>query len=198
MGPSDESPEIGTLLAGLAQSRNSLGSPAAPVTLEYFGDLQCPFCREFTLAALPSIIQRWVTPGKLRVEYHALETATGEPDVFVAQQVAALAAGRQGKAWDFIETFYREQREEGSGYVTETFLDSIAHHIPALDIAQWTRDRADPDLSGQIADDARAAENAGLRGTPSFLIGRTAGTMTTLSLSDLRSLDSAVETLLAT
>ena len=196
MGPSDESPEIGTLLAGLAQSRNSLGSPAAPVTLEYFGDLQCPFCREFTLRALPSIIQRWVTPGKLRVEYHALETATGEPDVFVAQQVAALAAGRQGKAWDFIETFYREQGEEGSGYVTEGFLDSIAGHVSGLDLAQWTSDRSDPDLAAQISDDEQVAGKAGLRGTPSFLIGRTAGTMTTLSLDDHRSFDTAIEGLL--
>jgi protein-disulfide isomerase len=196
MGPGDESPEIGTLLAGIAQSGNALGSPAAPVTLEYFGDLQCPFCREFTLRALPSIIQRWVTPGKLRIEYHALETATAEPDVFIAQQVAALAAGKQGRAWDFIETFYREQREEGSGYVTETFLDSITDHIAGLDIARWTGDRADPDLAGQIADDERAAENAGLSGTPSFLIGRTARTMTTLSLADHRSLDTAIEKLL--
>jgi protein-disulfide isomerase len=197
MGPIDESSETGTLLAGLEQSENALGSPAAPITLQYFGDLQCPFCRDFTIRVLPSIIQRWVRPGTLRIEYHALETATGEPDVFIAQQVAALAAGKQGKAWDFIETFYREQREEGSGYVTEAFLDAIAGHIAGLDSAQWTRDRADPDLAGQIADDEHAAENAGLSGTPSFLIGRTAGIMAKLSAEDQTSFDTAIERLLA-
>jgi protein-disulfide isomerase len=84
--------------------------------------LQCPFCRDFTLEVLPSMIERWVRAGDLRIEYHALETATREPEVFVAQQVAALAAGWQDRAWHFIETFYREQGEEGSGYVTDGFL----------------------------------------------------------------------------
>jgi hypothetical protein len=62
-----------------------------------------PFCRDFTLEAPPSIISRWVRPGDLRIEYPALEEATREPEVLVAQQVAALAAGKQDKAWEFIE-----------------------------------------------------------------------------------------------
>jgi len=196
MGTSDEGPESGALLAGLPQSGNALGAPAAPVTLEYFGDLECPFCRDFTLRTLPSIIRRWVRSGQLRIEYHALETATSEPDVFIAQQVAALAAGKQGKAWEFIETFYRDQGEEGSRYVTEAFLHGVASGVPGLDIARWTRDRTDPDLAAQIADDEQAAASAGLKGTPSFLIGRTAGTMT--RFDDQTSLDAAIEGLLGT
>jgi protein-disulfide isomerase len=193
MEPSDEGSELGGLLAGLPQSANALGSSAAPATLEYFGDLQCPFCRDFTLGPLPSLIQRWVRSGKLRIEYHALETATREPDVFLAQQVAALAAGKQGKAWEFIETFYRHQGQEGSGYVTEVFLHSIASRVPGLDIEQWDSDRTDPDLAARIADDEQAAESTGLRGTPSFLIGRTAGPMAILD--NQTSLDAAIERL---
>ena len=68
--------QISALLAGVPQSANALGQAAAPITLEYFGDLQCPFCRDFSLGVLPSIIQRWVRDGTLRVEYRALETAT--------------------------------------------------------------------------------------------------------------------------
>jgi len=196
MGTRGAGPEIGALLAGLPQSGNALGSPGAPVTLEYFGDLECPFCRDFTLRALPSIIQRWVRSGQLRIEYHALETATGDPEVFVAQQVAALAAGKQDKGWDFIESFYRHQADEGSGYVTEAFLDGIASRVPGLDVAQWTSDRTDPALAAEIAGDARTAESAGLGGTPSFLIGRTAAAMTTLD--DPTSLDAAIEGLLGT
>src|SRR5271154_2263812 len=41
--------EVASLLAGIPQRGNTLGDPTAPVTLEYFGDLQCPFCRQFTL-----------------------------------------------------------------------------------------------------------------------------------------------------
>jgi protein-disulfide isomerase len=186
------------LLAGIPQSDNTLGSATAPVTLQYFADLECPYCRDFTLDVLPSIIARWVRGGDLRIEYHALETATAEPDVFAAQQVAALAAGQQQKAWNFIETFYREQEEEGSGYVTDDFLEEIASEVPGLNVPQWNRDRTDPQLAGEIAADARAAASAGLNGTPSFLIGRSAEPTTQFTPTDPTSLDATMEELLRT
>jgi protein-disulfide isomerase len=196
MAPTDGQEETGARLANIPQSANALGSATAPVTLQYFGDLQCPYCRDFTLEVLPSIIERWVRAEDLRIEYRALETATREPEVFVAQQVAALAAGRQERAWHFIETFYREQGEEGSGYVTDRFLEGIASQAPDLNLSQWTSDRGDPKLAEEIAADARAAEGAGLNGTPSFLIGRSAGALTPFAPTDSTSFDAAVEGLL--
>jgi protein-disulfide isomerase len=191
----DDGDEIDTLLADIPQSANALGEPVAPVTLEYFGDLECPFCRAFSLEVLPLIIQRWVRTGKLRIEYRALQTATREPDVFVAQQVAALAAGKQDKAWQFVETFYAEQGEEGSGYVTETYLHAIAGQIPHLDVPRWATERNDPALPKEIASDAEVAENAGLTGTPSFLLGPSGGSMRMFSPTGQASFDAAIETL---
>jgi protein-disulfide isomerase len=198
MAPTEGQEETGAILADIPQSANALGPATAPVTLQYFGDLQCPFCRDFTLELLPSVIERWVRSDDLRIEYHALETATREPEVFVAQQVAALAAGKQDRAWHFIETFYREQGEEGSGYVTERFLEGIASEVPGLSLSRWNRERADAQLAGEIAADARAAESAGVNGTPSFLIGSSAGAITTFASTDTTSLDAAIEGLLKT
>jgi len=187
--------EITALLVGIPQSTNALGQSAAPVTLAYFADLQCPYCRDFSLEVLPSIIERWVGAGKLRIESHALQ-ATRDPEVFVAQQVAALAAGRQELAWHFIETFYAEQGEENSGYVTDAYLQGIANQVTGLDLARWASDRRDPGLANEITGDARAAENAGLAGTPSFLIGASGDTMSGFSPSDPTSFDTAIEELL--
>jgi len=189
--------DIGVLLANIPQRGNALGAASAPVTLHYFGDLQCPYCSEFTLGMLPAIIERWVRGEDLRIEYHALEAATRDPEVFIAQQVAALAAGKQEKAWHFIESFAAEQGEENSGYVTEPFLERIAGQIVGLDVSRWIRDRNDPQLADEIAKDAQAAANAGVTGTPSFLIGRTSGAMTRLTPTDPSSFDVAVETLLS-
>jgi protein-disulfide isomerase len=196
MSQTDANNEISALLADIPQNANALGQSTAPVTLAYFGDLECPFCRDFSLEVLPSIIQRWVRSGELRIEYHALQTATPEPAVFAAQQVAALAAGKQRKAWQFIETFYDLQGEEGSGYVTDTYLEGIAAQVPGLDLARWASDRADPELTREIATDEQAAENAGLHGTPSFLIGASGSAMTTFSPAAETSLDAAIEGLL--
>jgi protein-disulfide isomerase len=191
--------EVTSLVGGIPQNGNALGSPTAPITLQYFGDLECPICQKFTLGSLPTIIPRWVRTGKLRIEYRSLETATREPEVFKAQQVAAYAAGRQNKAWNFIETFYHEQGEEDSGYVTEKYLQSIASQVPGLDLTQWTSDRSDPKLAQEVSADAEAAANAGFNGTPSFLIGHSGGAMKKLeyqSPEDPTFVNEAVEKLL--
>jgi protein-disulfide isomerase len=180
------------LIAGIPQSGNVLGSPTAPVTLQYFGDLECPVCKEFTNEALPSIIAKYVRAGKLKIEYRSLSTATSnaeregaEPaEIFKTQQAAAYAAGKQNKAWNFIETFYREQGEEDSGYVTEKYLQEIAQQVPGLNLAQWTAARSDPAFASEITADAQAANAQGFTGTPSFLIGKTGGTMNQLTYTN--------------
>jgi protein-disulfide isomerase len=181
--------QITSLIGGIPQRGNALGSPTAPVTLKYFGDLECPICREFTLGALPQIIQKYVRAGKVRVEYHSMETATHEPEVFKTQQVAAYAAGKQGKAWNFIETFYHEQGEEDSGYVTEKYIQGIASQVPGLNLAQWSNNRNDSEFSDEVETDKQIANNEGFEGTPSFLIGKTGGgteKITELSEGDLQ------------
>jgi protein-disulfide isomerase len=190
---------VSNLIGGIPQTANALGSPTAPVTLEYFGDLECPICKQFTLGALPAVIPKWVRTGKLRVEYRSLETATREPEVFKNQQVAALAAGKQDKAWYYIETFYHEQGEESSGYVTESYLQGLAKQVPGLNVAQWTSDRSDGELAKQVTTDEEAAKTSGFNGTPSFLIGRSGGAMSKLefrSPSDPTFVNEAVEKLL--
>jgi protein-disulfide isomerase len=167
---------VTALVGGIPQSGNTLGSSTAPVTLKYFGDLECPICKEFTLGVLPSLVEKYVRSGKMRIEYHSLETATREPETFKLQQVAAYAAGEQDKAWDFIELFYHEQGEEDSGYVTESYLQGLAQQVPGLNLAKWTADRSNKALLEEVEADAQAASAAGFDGTPSFLIGKTSGT----------------------
>jgi protein-disulfide isomerase len=188
--------QVGALIGGIPQSGIVLGDPKAPVTLQYFADLECPICKDFTLGALPSLIEHWVRTGKLKIEYRSLETATREPEVFRTQQVAALAAGKQNKLWQFVDTFYREQGEEGSGYVTEQYLQKLAQQVPGLNLTQWTAARNDPALLSQITSDAQSASAQGFTGTPAFLIGKTGGAAQKLeyaSLTDPASFNSAIE-----
>jgi protein-disulfide isomerase len=189
---------VSTLLAGIPQQGNALGTSTAPVTLQYFGDLQCPVCRSFTQSALPALIGRWVRPGAVRIEYRSLQTATREPEVFEAQQLAALAAGRQGKLWNFVETFYAEQLQEGTGYVTPRFISGIAEQVPRLSLGAWSAARGDPRLADQLNADAQVANGQGVEGTPAFLIGRTGGAMSRLepaSFTDAGAFNGAIEKL---
>ena len=188
--------QVNTLIGGIPQSGNTLGSPSAPVTMQYFADLECPICRDFTEGALPTVISSDVRPGKLKIEFRSLQTATREPETFKTQQVAALAAGKQQKAWYYIELFYHEQGEENSGYVTESYLQKLASEVPGLSLAKWASDRSDGQLSNAVTSDAQAASNQGFTGTPSFLLGKTGGALHKFeysSVTDASSFTSAIE-----
>ena len=166
------------LLTGIPQHGTALGDPDAPVTLQFFGDLQCRDSRQVMLGALPVLIRRFVRPGKLRIVYRSLETDTknaGGLVEFMEQQGAALAAGRQDKLWNFIDVFYREQGPEFTGYVTESYLHQIAVQA-GLELVHWQKAR-EPVWRWQksLEGDEALRVAAGIDSTPSFLIGRTGG-----------------------
>jgi protein-disulfide isomerase len=187
------------LLGGIPQNGNTLGSPKAPVTLQYFGDLECPICKQFSDGALKPLIEKYVRPGKLKIEYRNLETATREPETFRTQQSAALAAGKQQKGWYYIELFYQEQGQEDTGYVTEKYLQQLAEQVPGLNLPKWTADRGNGQFLNTLTADAQAANNEGFTGTPSFLLGKTGAKPQKLeysSLSDPSSFESAIDSLL--
>jgi protein-disulfide isomerase len=169
---------VSTVLKGIPQSGNTLGNPKAKVTMTYFGDLQCPICRDFTLNTFPEFVQKQVRAGNVKVVYRSFCTATcngqfsqaQNQKFFNTQQVAALAAGKQSKFWDYTELFYHEQEEEGSGYATDGFLTSLAKQIPGLNLAKWKTDRTDPSLLDQVNADLSSAAKQGLPGTPSIIM----------------------------
>lgn len=167
--------EISALLTGIPQNGNALGSPTAPVTLQFFGDLECPTARTFTLESLPYLTHKWVRPGMVRIEFRSLRSVS-EPETFDTQQAAALAAGIQNKLWDYLEYFYRDQGPEGSGYVTESYLASRAREVSGLNVAQWSRERYGAQLAAQVTEDEELARATHLSGTPSFLVGPTGST----------------------
>jgi protein-disulfide isomerase len=188
------------LLSGIPQHGPILGDPEAPVTLQFFGDLQCMDSRRVMLGALPFLIRHWVSGGKLRIVYRSTETDTLDGPEFRIQQGAAMAAGAQRKMWNFIDLFYREQRPEHSHYADDDFLAGIAEQA-GVEMWQWDRDRGSDAWARQIESDEALAWNQELRprSTPSFLIGPTGGgahPLRRFSYEDPQAFDEAIRGLL--
>jgi protein-disulfide isomerase len=171
---------VRALLAGIPQQGNTLGSPRAPITLQVFGDLECLDVKYWFRDYLPAIINDFVRPNVLRIEYHAMETDTLWPRVFVAEHTAALAAGTQDQMWNFLATFYYEQGIEYTRYVTEQYLEGIAEQVPGLDLTRWNNDRV-ISLAKTVVADNKTARSMGFYDTPAFRIGQTGGPLRKLS-----------------
>lgn len=169
-GPSQKQidQEVTTLLAEIPQHGPTLGAPNAPVTIQMFADLECPTVKRFVEAYLPSLVTDWVRTGAVKLEYRSLRTDTENEHTFFNQEEAALAAGEQGRMWNFALTFVRQQGEHFTEYATEPFLAGIASQVSKLNMKRWNRDRKDISLFEPIALGVHAAHAQGLYSTPSF------------------------------
>ncbi len=104
-------------------------------------------------------------PGNVKYEFRPYLIIG--PDSKPAMK-AALAAGDQGRFWNFLQLFYLNQGGENSGYVTDAFLTSIARGAGVPDIDKWNTDRNDPKWDAVIQQGSTQAESLGFSGTPSI------------------------------
>ena len=157
--------EVNGALKGIPQNGMVLGDPKAPVELAEFADLQCPYCKAFTEEVLPPIVENQVRNGEVRVSFRNY-TIIGEQSLPAG--AAALAAGAQGRGWNFVELFYRNQGAEDSGYADDEFLEAIAKGAGVPDIARWNRER--DEFTGEVEETTAEAQELGFSGTPSLAI----------------------------
>jgi protein-disulfide isomerase len=178
-------------LKGLPQNGLVLGDPKAKVSVIEFGDLQCPVCKEFSFQVAPDIISQIVRKGDANYEFRPWDIIG--PQSPIASR-AAYAAGEQGRGWSFIELFYRNQGTENSGYVTDSFLTSIAKGAGVKDLNKWNRDRSDnskwdPLLSKNDSD----AKSLGFTGTPSILVEGPGGKKPFTTIPTVSQIEAAVK-----
>ena len=159
--------EVKQQLSGIPQDGMVLGKPSAKVRLVEFGDLQCPVCKGYAAEILPPVIENQVRSGEARLDFRnfTIIDANSTP-----AGAAAVAAGEQGRGWDFVELFYKNQGIEGTDYVTDAFLTSIAKGAGVPDIAKWNRDRKSKRVLNEVAATTAEAKRLGFGGTPSFAV----------------------------
>lgn len=163
--------EVDRLLRGIPQEMVLgdqglvLGDLRAPVELIEFGDLQCPVCKGYSEDILPPIIETKVRQGQVKLIFLNF-TIIGEQSAPAG--AAALAAGMQGRGWNYVELFYRNQGEENSGYANAEFLEAVAEGAGVRNIARWNKERTG--LTSEVVSSTADAGSLGFEGTPSFVV----------------------------
>jgi protein-disulfide isomerase len=160
------------LVAGIPQSGTILGNPDAKVTMVQYEDFQCPICREYTVDALPAIVNEYVKTGKVKLDYHGL-SFLGTDSVKALR--VALAAGKQNKLWEVAELFYEQQGDENSGWVTDEKVNEILAQVPGLDADKVLADAESPAITAEIEKVNQEASDRDVQGTPTFFIAIGAG-----------------------
>ncbi len=183
---------VGTELKGIPQHGLVLGEPQAKVTLYEYGDLQCPVCKAFSEEIVPEVIDARVRGGEAKVDFRNYTIIGPES---IPAGAAAIAAGMQGRGWNYVDLFYRNQGIEDSGYVTDAFMSEVARKAGVPDIARWNRDRKSPKVLEEVEATTAEAQKLGFTGTPSFAVEgpATNGVKTIGGAPSLDELESAIE-----
>ena len=159
--------QVDTELKGIPQSGQVLGDSAAPVSVVEYGDPQCSSCKFFSQNVSPALISSEVRPGNVKYEFQPFLIIG--PDSKPAMR-AALAAGEQNRLWQFMQLFYLNQGGENSGYVTDSFLTSIAKGAGVPNIDKWNESRNSSKWDATIQQGSSQADSFGFSGTPSIVV----------------------------
>ena len=147
------------------QDAPSKGSQQAKVGLVEFTDYQCPYCARHATSVLPQIEQNFIESGKIQYVLRDFPIASLHPHAGKAHE-AAHCAGEQGKYWQMHDQLFFHQKALGPEHLAEYSEKAGVSDRPAFEACLE---------SGRYHQ--RARENitegteAGVRGTPSFLLG---------------------------
>ena len=153
---------------------NELGSSSAPVTLEVYGDFQCPICAKESLDVEPAIVRMYVVPGKLRIIHHDI-AILGRPTLTdpanesrIAASGAVCATG-QGKYWDYAHWIFNNQVAENGGEFTTSRVTAIATKA-GLDTTSFSSCLGAASTTGAVDAITAKAAGMGINSTPTMFI----------------------------
>jgi protein-disulfide isomerase len=170
--------EIRNLYKGIPQQGFYLGKANAPVQMTMFIDLQCPVCQDFEVNDLPTIVDKYVRTGNVRI--HLRPWAFIGPDSFKGQDFT-IAAAEQNKAFDFAGVLYDNQGVENSGWMSDAVLAQIAASVDGLNVPQLFSDRSSGTTKSEVKTVDSEASKMNVSGTPTIFVGKTGETPKSVS-----------------
>jgi protein-disulfide isomerase len=165
-----------------------LGPADAPITLQEFGDFQCPPCGKLSepinqLQHDYSHHVRLIFRNFPLINHqHAREAA-----------YAAEAAGIQGRFWQMHDLLYKEQAIWSNSTDAQALFDAYAGYI-GLNIARFKTDMDSDEVKERVAADQKQGVSLGVKNTPTIFLNNKEIDPKTLNPTDLRAaVDAAVK-----
>src|SRR6266480_858220 len=173
---------------GEIESVHVRGAADAPVTLEEFGDFQCPPC-----GALSEPLNQLEGDyrAKMRLVFHHFPLANhanAKPAAYAAE-----AAGLQDRFWEMHDLLYREQANWSKTTDPSELFLSYAR-IVGLNTAKFQKDINSEEVKERVAADQKRAAELGVHLTPTIFVNGKSIVGPSLNQTGLRA---AVEAALA-
>jgi protein-disulfide isomerase len=161
------------LFGGIAQDGARLGDPDADTTISVYTDLRCAPCAEYQIDTIDPLVEELARTGQAQFELR--HYSLGAESKTLAGE-AAVAAGEQGRQWQYADLLMRNLDAAGSE-VDDEFLADIANAVPELDADDWEADRTSDAVAETLANDEEEGASLELQADgPSVLVTGPGGT----------------------
>ncbi len=150
-----------------------IGQANAPVTIAFWSDFQCPFCKRFELDTLPQIVKNYVDTGKVKVVMMDF-AFLGKDSIAAGEYSRAVWKLYPSQYFAWRTAMYAAQDQEGDqGFGNAASIDKLDATIAGIDAAKVATDvKANAAAYDAMMDaDKVEAQKAGISATPSFVIG---------------------------
>jgi len=150
-----------------------IGNVDAPVTIAFWSDFQCPYCKQFELTTLSQIIKNYMDTGKVKIVFMDL-TFLGNDSVAGAIYSQSIWKNYPEKYFEWRTAMYSAQDQEGDqGFGNAASIDKLNATIAGIDAAKIAADvKANMSAYQAMIDSDKAeAQKVGINATPSFVIG---------------------------
>jgi protein-disulfide isomerase len=144
------------------------GNANAPVWVVEISDFQCPFCKTWHDSVYGALRREFVTPGMIRLAYINYPLPN-HPNATPAAE-AAMCAGAQNKFWEMHDGLFETQTVWGPMPNAAAVFDSVAR-AKGVDVAAMRRCIESGATRPLILADAERAQESGVQGTPTFIVG---------------------------
>ena len=170
-GQLDGAADANALFDGIPQTGLVLGKPTAPVEMEMFIDVQCPFCQDYEVNNLPTVVKDDIKSGKVQLHLQPWAFIGGAGSQSFSGRLGLIAASFQNKGYEYAKVLYDNQGTEDTGWLTGRQMALIAASVNGLNLKKWQQS-ANGSAVKQIASTVdRLAAKAKVQGTPTVLVG---------------------------
>jgi protein-disulfide isomerase len=145
----------------------SLGNPKAKVTVIEYGSASCPHCAAFSNDVFPEFKKKYVDTGKVRYVFREFLTP---PTQFAAAGFMAARCGGSDKYFPYLEALYAAQEDIYKSGDMVGGLHKVGQLVGLTD-AQIDSCIYDQKALQALNQRVARAEENGIEGTPTFLIG---------------------------
>ena len=159
-----------------------IGQANAPITIAFWSDFQCPYCKAIEVggvtgisvaAAFPDIVKNYVDTGKVKVVFMDFNFLGNDSNT-AGLYNRAIWKLYPNKYFEWRTAMYKAQDQEGDqGFGNAASIDKLDATIAGIDAAKVAADVKANTAAYQALADADKAEatKAGVNATPAFVIG---------------------------